>query len=266
MVERREHKGAIYAVPVAKYPHGVDVTPDGTRFIASGKLAPMMTVFSFEKAFEAIENENFTGEEHGIPILPYEEVMEREVDPPGALGPLHTQFDDRGNAYNTMFISSEVVKWNIDTGEVIDRTPSYFAPGHSSAAEGDTTSPDGTWLVSLNKMAKENFLSVGPSHPESMDLIDISGEKMEHIMAVPVDPEPHYAQMIHRDKLDPIKIYEKDESRENSVWKQEDARIERKGDEVHVYGIAMHSRFILDAISDILDYIVVNVGECILLI
>src|SRR5690625_3519633 len=79
MVERREHKGAIYAVPVAKYPHGVDVTPDGTRFIASGKLAPMMTVFSFEKAFEAIENENFTGEEHGIPILPYEEVMEREV-------------------------------------------------------------------------------------------------------------------------------------------------------------------------------------------
>ena len=29
----------------------------------------MMTVFSFEKAFEAIENENFTGEEHGIQIL-----------------------------------------------------------------------------------------------------------------------------------------------------------------------------------------------------
>jgi len=261
MVDPREHKGSIYAVPVAKSPHGVDVTPDGTRFIAAGKLAPMMTVFSFEKAFEAIENEAFIDEEHGIPILPYDEVMEREVDPPGALGPLHTQFDDRGNAYNTMFISSEVVKWNVDSGEVIDRTPSYFAPGHASAAEGDTVSPHGNWLVSLNKMAKENFLSVGPSHPESMDLIDISGEEMEHIMAVPVDPEPHYAQIIHKDKLDPIRLYEKEEERENAVWEQEDARIERDGDEVHVYGVAFRSRFIFDADSKRPDVVEVNQGD-----
>src|SRR5699024_693923 len=261
MIDPREHEGAIYAVPVAKSPHGVDVTPDGTRFIAAGKLAPLMTVFSFEKAFEAIESENFTGEEHGIPILPYEEVMEREVDPPGALGPLHTQFDDRGNAFNTMFISSEVVKWDIETGEVIDRTPSYFAPGHASATEGDTTNPTGEWLVSLNKMAKENYLSVGPSHPESMDLIDISGEKMEHVMAAPVDPEPHYAQMISADKLDPIRLYEKDEDRENSVWDQEDARIERDGDEVDVYGTAFRSRFVFDGSSDRPDVIEVNEGD-----
>src|SRR5690625_5814306 len=122
----------------------------------------MMTVFSFEKAFEAIENEAFIDEEHGIPILPYDEVMEREVDPPGALGPLHTQFDDRGNAFNTMFISSEVVKWDIETGEVIDRTPSYFAPGHASATEGDTTNTTGEWLVSLNKMEMKKYLYVYP--------------------------------------------------------------------------------------------------------
>jgi len=261
MVDPRDHKDAIFAVPVAKSPHGVDVTPDGTRFIAAGKLAPMMTVFSFEKAFEAIENENFTDEEHGIPILPYDEVMEREVDPPGALGPLHTQFDDRGNAYNTMFISSEVVKWDIETGEVIDRQPSYFAPGHASATEGDTKSPTGEWLVALNKMAKENFLSVGPSHPESMDLYDISGEKMEHVMAAPVDPEPHYAQMIKADKLNPIRYYEKDENRENSVWNQEDARVERNGNEVDVYGVAFRSRFVLDAQSERPDVIEVNEGD-----
>lgn len=261
MIDPREHEGAIYAVPVAKSPHGVDVTPDGTRFIAAGKLAPLMTVFSFEKAFDAIEKENFTGEEHGIQILPYEEVMEREVDPPGALGPLHTQFDDRGNAYNSMFISSEIVKWDIETGEVIDRTPSYFAPGHASATEGDTVNPTGEWLVSLNKMAKENFLSVGPSHPESMDLIDISGEEMEHIMSVPVDPEPHYAQMIQADKLDPVRFYEKDEKRENSVWDQEDARVERDGDEVDIYGVAFRSRFVLDASSDRPDVVEVNEGD-----
>src|SRR5690606_10435987 len=174
LIDPRDVEGAIFAVPVAKSPHGVDVTPDGTRFIASGKLAPLMTVFSFEKAFEVIENEKFVDEKFGIPILPYEEVMEKEVDPPGALGPLHTQFDDKGNAYNTMFISSEIVKWNIETGEVIDRIPTYYSPGHSAAAEGDTVDPDGKWIVALNKLSKDNFLSVGPSHPESAELIDIS--------------------------------------------------------------------------------------------
>ncbi|TXL65841.1 Sec-dependent nitrous-oxide reductase [Cerasibacillus terrae] len=261
MVDPRDVKGAIYAVPVAKSPHGVDVTPDGTRFIASGKLAPLMTVFSFEKAFDAIEKGDFDDEKFGIPILPYEDVMEREVDPPGALGPLHTQFDDKGHAYNTMFISSEVVKWKVDTGEVIDRKPSYYSPGHASAAEGDTVDPDGKWLVALNKIAKDNFLSVGPSHPESMDLYDISGEEMEHIMAAPVDPEPHYAQIIHRDKIKPKKLYEKDEDRPNSVWSVDDAHIERKGDEVHVYGVALRSRFVFDAKAERPDAVTVKQGD-----
>lgn len=261
MLDPRDIKGAIYAVPVAKSPHGVDVTPDGTRFIAAGKLAPMMTVFSFEKAFDAIDKDAVKDEAFGIPVLAYEDVMEREVDPPGALGPLHTQFDDRGNAFNTMFISSEVVKWNVDTGEVIDRQPSYFSPGHAAATEGDTASPDGKWLVALNKIAKDNFLSVGPSHPESMDLYDISGDKMEHVWTAPVDPEPHYAQIVHRDKINPIKVYEKDEDREDSVWSPDDAHIERKGNEVHVYGIAMRSKYVFDAKAERRDAVTVKQGD-----
>lgn len=261
MIDPRKHKGSIYAVPVAKSPHGVDVTPDGKRFIASGKLAPLMTVFSFEKAFDLIEKGEFAEEKFGIPVLPYDKVVEREVDPPGALGPLHTQFDDKGHAYNTMFISSEIVKWKVDTGEVVDRIPVHYSPGHSTAAEGDTATPDGKWIISLNKIAKDNFLSVGPSHPESMELIDISGDKMELVYTAPVDPEPHYAQIVHRDKIKPIPIYEKDENRKNSVWKQEDTRIERKGNEVHVYGVAMRSKFIFDAKAQRPDEITVKQGD-----
>lgn len=260
MIDPRDVKGAIYAVPVSKSPHGVDVTPDGKFFVAAGKLAPIMTVFSFEKAFDEMKKEA-KKEEFGIPVLKYENVMEREVDPPGALGPLHTQFDDKGNAYNTMFISSEIVKWNYKTGKVIDRTPTYYSPGHASAAEGDTVKPDGKWIVALNKLAKDNFLSVGPSHPESMDLIDISGKKMKHVMTAPVDPEPHYAQIIKADKVKPQKIYEKDEKRPFSTWDQKEARIERKGNEVHVYGIAMRSKFIFDAKAKRKDEVTVNKGD-----
>ncbi|MBE2907857.1 Sec-dependent nitrous-oxide reductase [Anoxybacillus flavithermus] len=255
-----KHEGGIYLIPVAKSPHGVDVTPDGKRFIASGKLAPLLTVFSFEKAFKAIENKEFVGERNGIPILKYESVMEREVNPENALGPLHTQFDDKGMAYTTMFISSEVVKWDPNTGEVLDRVPVQYSPGHSVAAEGDTVSPDGKYLVSLNKLAKDSYLSVGPSHPESMQLIDISG-KMEVIQSAPVDPEPHYGQMIKADKIKTIEVYPKDEKNPYAVFNQKDTRIVRKGNEVHVYGIAMRSKFIFDAKAKRPDVIEVNEGD-----
>ncbi|MDQ0154381.1 Sec-dependent nitrous-oxide reductase [Robertmurraya andreesenii] len=261
MIFPEKQKGGIYLVPVAKSPHGVDVTPDGTRFIASGKLAPAMTVFSFEKAFKAIENKEFDGERNGIPVLKYESVMEREVNPENALGPLHTQFDDKGMAYTTMFISSEIVKWNPNTGETLDRVAVQYSPGHAAAAEGDTVSPDGKYIVSLNKLAKDSYLSVGPSHPESMQLIDLTGDKMEIIQSAPVDPEPHYAQMIKADKIKTIPIYDIDKKNPAAVTKAEETRIERKGNEVHVYGLAMRSKFIFDAKAKRPDVIEVNEGD-----
>nr|WP_263324093.1 Sec-dependent nitrous-oxide reductase [Neobacillus sp. Marseille-Q6967] len=260
MIFPEKQKGVIYLIPVAKSPHGVDVTPDGKHFIASGKLAPAMTVFSFEKAFEAVEKGDFAGERNGIPIIKYESVMEREVNPENALGPLHTQFDDKGMAYTTMFISSEVVKWDPNTGETLDRVPVQYSPGHSVAAEGDTVAPDGQWLIALNKIAKDSYLSVGPSHPESMQLIDISG-KMKVIQSSPVNPEPHYAQMIKADKIKTIEVYPKNEKNELATYKQEDAKIVRNRNKVDVYGIAMRSKFIFDAKAKRPDVIEVNEGD-----
>lgn len=261
MIFPEKEKGGIYLVPVAKSPHGVDVTPDGKYFIASGKLAPSMTVFSFEKAFKAIDNKDFSGERNGIPVLNYKSVMEKEVNPENALGPLHTQFDDKGFAYTTMFISSEIVKWNYKTGEVVDRVPVQYAPGHAAAAEGDTVSPDGKWLVSLNKIAKDSYLSVGPSHPESMQLIDISGPKMKIVQSAPVDPEPHYAQMIKADKIKTINVYPKDPKNKDAVYDKNKTKIVRNGNQVDVYGVAFRSRFVFDHSAKRPDVIEVNQGD-----
>jgi nitrous-oxide reductase len=261
MIYPEKLKDAIYLVPVAKSPHGVDVTPDGKYFIASGKLAPAMTVFSFEKAFKAVENKDFSGEKNGIPVLNYKDVMVREVNPDNALGPLHTQFDNKGFAYTTMFISSEIVKWNYKTGEVVDRVPVQYSPGHSVSAEGDTVSPDGHYLVALNKLAKDNFLSVGPSHPESMQLIDLDGPKMKVIDTVPANPEPHYAQMIKADKIHTINVYPEDKNNKDAVYSVNKTKIVRSGNTVDVYGIAMRSRFIFDHKAKRPDVIEVNQGD-----
>ncbi|MCF6092451.1 Sec-dependent nitrous-oxide reductase [Microaerobacter geothermalis] len=243
-----KNPGYVFLVPVSKSPHGVDVTPDGKYYVGSGKLAPTVTVYSFEKTFEAIKNKKFTGEVRGLPVIDYDTVKEAEVEV--GLGPLHTQFGADGVALTTLFLDSAIAKWKIGEWKVTDKVQVQYAPGHSVAAEGDTVSPDGNYIVALNKIAKDSYLSVGPSHPESMQLIDLRGEKMEVLYSAPVDPEPHYAQMIKADKIKTIEVFEKDVNRPNSVWKKEDARIERNGDEVHVYGYAVRSRFVFNGKSE----------------
>ncbi len=259
MFDPEKNPGSVYLVPAPKSPHGVDVTPDGDYFVANGKLSPTTSMFSVEKAKEAIKNEDFQGEAQGLPVLNYDSVIDKEIEV--GLGPLHTQFDDKGNAYTGLFIDSQVVKWNLDSGKVIDKTEISYSSGHLAAVGGDTTNPGGEWLVSLNKISKDQYLSVGPSHPESMDLIDISGEKMERVANTPSQPEPHYAQIIDADKIETTEVAEKDTDRENAVWSTDDAYIEREGDELHVYGVALRSRFVFDAESDRPDVVEAKEGD-----
>ncbi|WP_314003797.1 Sec-dependent nitrous-oxide reductase, partial [uncultured Paenibacillus sp.] len=242
-----QYPGSVYLVPVEKNPHGVDVSPDGKYYVASGKLSPTVTVYDWEKTFAAIKNKAFQGTVRGLRVLNLNSVKAAQVTV--GKGPLHTQFDDKGYAYTTLFVDHVVVKWKLGEWKVADKAAVQYAPGHLSAAEGDTVSPDGKWLVSINKWAKDSYLSVGPSQPDSLQLIDISGEKMKVIYNAPADPEPHYAQIVKADKLKPIKVIPKDEKRPDSIWKKEDARIERDGKAVHVYAMVEHGRFYSDEIK-----------------
>lgn len=247
VIDPAKTEGIIYLINLAKSPHGVDVSPDGRWIVGNGKLAPIVTVYDFLKFEQAVKNKDFTGKEKGLPIVNYESVKEAEVEV--GLGPLHSQFGPDGYVYTTLFVESAIAKWKLGEWKVLDKVTVHYSPGHSSAAEGDSVSPDGKYIVALNKLVKDRHLPVGPSHPENMQLIDISGEKMEIINEAPIDPEPHYAQTIKADKIKPIKIYAKDENRPNAVWKAENARVERKGKEVTVYMMAVRSRYYPDKIE-----------------
>jgi nitrous-oxide reductase len=242
MLDPRKVPGLAYLIPVAKSPHGADVTPDGKYVVASGKLASQTTVYDFAKIQEAIEKNDTEATFWDLPVLKYDSVRVAEV--PVGNGPLHTQFDDKGFAYTSLFVDSAVAKWRVgEPWDVVDTVPVQYNVGHIAAAEGDSVSPDGKWLVALNKLAKDRYISVGPSKPESLQLIDISGEKMKVVYDAPVDLEPHYAQIIKADKITPIDIYKKDESRPNSVWTPDQTRIERDGTNVTVHMIAVRSHF-----------------------
>ncbi|MEK7728520.1 MAG: Sec-dependent nitrous-oxide reductase [candidate division KSB1 bacterium] len=242
VIDPKDAPGVVYLMPAAKSPHGVDVSPDGKYIIASGKLQSITTVFNIEKMLTAIQNKDFTGDEDGIPVLNYDNIKDAEVNV--GLGPLHTQFDDKGFAYTSLFVESAVAKWKLGTWEVLDKIPVSYNIGHLSAAEGDTKSPDGKYLVAMNKLAHGRHLSVGPSQPESSQLIDIGGEKMALLYDSFTEPEPHYAQICKADKLRPIEVYPKEENKNpKAIWDVKDAKIVRNGKNVEVQMVAVRSSF-----------------------
>ena len=242
-------EGLVFNVPEPKSPHGADVTPDGTRIIVSGKLDPHVTVYSWELIRGQIEAGTFAERDaFGVPILPFDDVIEGQLEI--GLGPLHTQFDADGNAYTSLFLDTQVAKWSLDPLQVIDKIDVHYNVGHLAAAEGDTRSPDGRYLVSLNKWALDRFAEVGPLVPQNFQLIDISGTEMERLYDMPIGiGEPHYAQIIKADKLSPIRVYPGIGVSPETFETVADApqvgqeRIERRGNEVHVYMTAVRSHF-----------------------
>jgi len=240
VLDPKKIPGFVYLLPCGKSPHGVDVSPDGKWIIGSGKLAGITTAFNFEKIQTAIRNKDFSGDEDGIPVLKYESIKDAEVQV--GLGPLHTQFGPDNWAYTSLFVDSAIVKWKLGTWEVVDKVPMSYSIGHLAAAEGDTMHPKGKYLVGLNKLSHGRHLPVGPSQPESSQLVDISEEKMKLLYDAFTEPEPHYAQMIKADKIKAIEVYPKEENKHpHAIWDVKDAGVTRQGDKVLVKAVLVRS-------------------------
>jgi len=243
----------IYFLPTPKSPHGVDVDPTGEYIVGGGKLATVIPVHSFTNMLAAIEASDFEDTVDGIPVLRYEAVIAGEVENPG-LGPLHTEFDGRGFAYTTAFISSEIVKWEIGTWQVVDRIPVYYSVGHLMIPGGDSQQPWGKYLVALNKITKDRYLPTGPELAHSAQLIDISGDKMKLLLDFPTAGEPHYAQALPAELImdKQVQYFALEENTNPYAAKSEaEARIERVGNEVHVYMTSIRSHFTPDNIEGI---------------
>jgi len=248
-LDTANEEGLLHFVPEPKSPHGVDITPDGKEMVVSGKLDTHGTVYSFEKIKGLIDAKDYAGTDpYGVPILPFEKSIRGQVEL--GLGPLHTQYDDKGHGYTSLFLESAVAKWDVAGLKVLEKIPVHYNVGHIAAAEGDTTTPDGRFLVAMNKWAIDRFTDVGPLLPQNFQLIDISGDSMQLLYDMPIPlGEPHYAQIINADKINAIDVYTPIGI--DPITHQVDAnmvepgkeRIERKADGVHVYMTAVRSHF-----------------------
>lgn len=243
----------IYFMPCPKSPHGCDTDPTGEYIVGSGKLAATIPVFSFDKIQKAIAEKNYDGLYDGIPVLKYEAVLHGEVQKPG-LGPLHTEFDANGNAYTSFFVTSEIVKWSLKDLKVLDRVPTYYSIGHLCVPGGPTSKPWGKYVIAYNKITKDRYLPTGPELTQSAQLYSIEGDKMKLLLDFPTIGEPHYAEAIPASLItkNSQKIFKIEENKNPyAALGDKFARVERKGNEVHVYMTSIRSHFTPDNIEGV---------------
>ncbi|NNM23800.1 MAG: Sec-dependent nitrous-oxide reductase [Flavobacteriaceae bacterium] len=253
MLDASELPELVYLLPTPKSPHGCDVDPTGEYIVGNGKLSANLTVHSFTKMLAAIEAEKFEGDAYGIPILSFEDVLAGVVEQAG-LGPLHTEFDGKGNGYTTFFISSEVVKWKVGTWEVIDRAPCYYSVGHLMIPGGNSREPFGDYVLAMNKITKDRYLPTGPEVTQSAQLYDIRGDKMELLLDFPTVGEPHYAAGIRADIVmkNSKKIFKLEENEHPyAITNEGETKVTRNGNEVHIYMSTIRSHFNPDNIEGV---------------
>ena len=249
-------EGVLHLIPEPRNPHGVDVSPDGHYILIAGKLDPHVTVFSIEKIKAAIAKKSYQGKDrYGVPIIAMDAALEAQVEV-GA-GPLHTQFDGKGNAYTSLFIDSAVAKWTLgpksgvtkDPFKFIEKIPVHYNIGHLAIPGGDTVKPTGKYLVALNKWSLDQVQKLGPTHPVNIELIDLDSQPLRTLSSMPLgNSEPHYAQIIKTDKLKPLKVYAPGTdpatmARSEFAVMAGQERIRRAGTVVDVYATLMRSHF-----------------------
>lgn len=256
VLDPRQSPGLIYLLPTPRNPHGIHCQRLDTRVHGETSLGKDTVCISAGKLVPRVYIYDVSGDRPKLVGAPWV-----------GLGPLHVQYDGRGNFYVSLFVDSQIGAYNIEKAikfpnepdkYTVDKIDIHYNVGHLSTVMNYST-PKGDWLISQNKMTKglPGFLPTGPLEPEVQELIDIrkitaDGKgKMRLIYQFPTPPEPHESDFVEAEKLAPL-VWTKYKKPYNEAIKfvgPGESRVVRSGPKtVDVYLTAVRSRYGLDEV------------------
>ncbi len=167
---------ALYQLELPPAPSSVAVSPDGRRAVITHESGSAITVVDLERLAASLATDP---DAFGVPTAPAASLPARRVEVGGASA--DATFASADEAFVSVHDPGRVVRVDLASGEITASADLPEPGGRLMFTGGETSAPEGRYLVVMNKRPAGHLPKAGPHKPLNPILFDTSGGSLVHL-------------------------------------------------------------------------------------